>query len=316
MDLTKSHAYKSHEWEKLLAEKFLPGSVEVAEEGPAGQMTPNLRCQRLWLTQLSVRPQSIAHTTPHLNTLTSEQRSSVIAHVVVEGSGFVEQGGMRLPFNDGDISFRNLEEPSRVVFERPGSFFAVRLPATFLRAHPSVRGRGLPTAPRIASHASLSVETVCRLVSGRTTVATDFYVSNALQWLFAAAYHGEEAAQTGFRPGNLQRWQHVLKHIERYLFEADTLSPSACAQAIGISESYLHRLFAQRGLRYSRYLLDQRLEAAFALLQCSTFKTHSIASVAYQCGFNDPAHFSRLFKQRFGVSPRNCRAGCVQHQEQ
>ncbi|MEJ2676688.1 MAG: helix-turn-helix domain-containing protein [Acidihalobacter sp.] len=302
-----SHEYQSHEWENLLAENFLPGRVEVMGEGPAGHMASNPRCKRLWLARLSVRPQSITHTAPHLNTLSSEQRASVIAHVVIEGSGFVEQGGKRLPFSDGDISFRNLGEPSRVVFERPGSFFAVRLPATILNSHPTGGGRGIPTPPRIAPRATLSAETLRRLLSDGTISVTDFYVSNALPWLFAAAYHGEDAVQTEFRPGNLQRWQQVLEYIERYLFEADTLSPSACAQAIGISESYLHRLFAQRGLKFSRYILDQRLDAAHALLQSSAFRAHSIASIAYQCGFKDPAHFSRQFKQHFEMSPRDCR---------
>jgi Transcriptional regulator containing an amidase domain and an AraC-type DNA-binding HTH domain len=100
-----------------------------------------------------------------------------------------------------------------------------------------------------------------------------------------------------------------LEHIRQHLFEADMLSPSSCAKHLGISESYMHRLFAQRGLRFSRYILDQRLDAAYVLLQNKTLRTNNtIASIAYQCGFKDPGHFSRVFKQRFNASPRDYRS--------
>jgi AraC family L-rhamnose operon regulatory protein RhaS len=34
---------------------------------------------------------------------------------------------------------------------------------------------------------------------------------------------------------------------------------------------------------------------------------HSIAEIAYQCGFKTPFHFSRLIKIHFGVSPKTLR---------
>jgi len=33
----------------------------------------------------------------------------------------------------------------------------------------------------------------------------------------------------------------------------------------------------------------------------------SVSEVAYSWGFNDPAHFSRTFRSRFGISPTQCR---------
>lgn len=310
VDLNVSPTYSSREWENLLAKTFLPGSVDVEDAGSAGHINSQVRPNRLWLAQLTVRPQSIVHAALHLSALSTEERESVIAHVVVEGSGFVEQGGERLPFRDGDVSFRNLSEPSRVVFEVPGSFYAVRLPATVMQAHRGERRGRRNLAPRIAGGESLPVHTVQRLLSSMTSDVPAFYLSFALPWLFAAAYHGDEtAAATEVRVGNEMRWQQVLNYIEQHLFDCDVLSPRACAQAVDVSESYLHRLFAQRGLRFSKIVLERRLDTAHALLQCGSYRSHTIASIAYQCGFKEAAHFSRLFKQRYGVSPRECRAG-------
>ena len=38
-----------------------------------------------------------------------------------------------------------------------------------------------------------------------------------------------------------------------------------------------------------------------------TYVPASIASIAYELGFQDPAYFSRLFKKRVGVTPKTFR---------
>ena len=48
------------------------------------------------------------------------------------------------------------------------------------------------------------------------------------------------------------------------------------------------------------YLQDLRLEAARALLETSS---HSVEEVASQVGYSDTSSFSRLFRQRIGMSP-------------
>jgi AraC-like DNA-binding protein len=36
-----------------------------------------------------------------------------------------------------------------------------------------------------------------------------------------------------------------------------------------------------------------------------------IGDVAYRCGFDDPVHFTRLFRQRFGLTPSALKANGV-----
>lgn len=310
MNQMHSHGFSRREWEVLLTDKFLPGAVETMTEGSVGYMASESAHDRLWRTQISVHPQSITHTKSHLDRLPKEQRTSVIAHVVVNGLGFIEQDGSQLPFNDGDISFRNLESPSRIVFEQPSVFFALKLSrSVFLNGISFGKSRTFTAHPRITPRTSLCAEAVRHLLFGKASAVEDFCISNALSWLFAAAYHynGEEIAKEEPRLENGYRWQQILEYIGQHLFEADMMSPSACAKRLGISESYMHRLFAQRGLRFSRYILNQHLDAAYVLLQNKTLRTsNTIASIAYQCGFKEPGHFSRVFKQRFNVSPRDC----------
>lgn len=53
-----------------------------------------------------------------------------------------------------------------------------------------------------------------------------------------------------------------------------------------------------------RYLLDMRLDKACRLLENSEL---SVTEVALECGFFDNSHFTRFFKRKYNVSPREYR---------
>ena len=309
LEMNVSPTYSPREWEKLLDKTFLPGSIDVRGNGPAGLMDSQVRLNRLWLAQLAVRPQSIVHAAPHLRDLSTEDRTSLIAHVVLGGAGFIEQNGKCLTFKAGDISFRNLSEPSRVVFETPGSFYVVRIPALAMQAHRGNRGARDALAPRVVRSKHQLVDVVRCLLLLMSSDTPAFYLSLVLPWLFAAAYHDNESAtETDIHAENETRWQQVLNYIEQHLFDGDMLSPRICAEAVGISERYLHRLFAQHGLRFSKTVLARRLDTAHAMLEDSGCRSCTISSIAYRCGFKEAAHFSRLFKLRYGITPRETRS--------
>src|SRR6185503_7552048 len=58
-----------------------------------------------------------------------------------------------------------------------------------------------------------------------------------------------------------------------------------------------------------KWLLQKRLDYSAVLLENPAF---NVSRVALDCGFEDLSHFSRAFKEKFGVSPANYRkeAGC------
>ena len=74
------------------------------------------------------------------------------------------------------------------------------------------------------------------------------------------------------------------------------------AEHTGISERYLRSLFSQY-LNLSRldYLNQIRINKAVELLRNTEM---SIKEVCFQCGFQSPQYFSRIFKQQMGVTPR------------
>jgi acetamidase/formamidase/AraC-like DNA-binding protein len=94
--------------------------------------------------------------------------------------------------------------------------------------------------------------------------------------------------------------------VERKLDDPD-LTPARVAEAEGISERYLQKLFEGSGSSFTHYLRERRLQRTSAELSNPAEAHHSISEIAYRNGFNDSAHFSRAFRHRFGLSPREFR---------
>ncbi len=112
-----------------------------------------------------------------------------------------------------------------------------------------------------------------------------------------------DAGATATRAAILHR---LCQTIERRLDDAD-LTPARVAEAEGISERYLQKLFEGSGSSFTHYVRERRLQRASAELSSPAEAHHSISEIAYRNGFNDSAHFSRAFRHRFGLSPREFR---------
>ena len=73
------------------------------------------------------------------------------------------------------------------------------------------------------------------------------------------------------------------------------------AEKVYLSESRLAHLFKENiGIPIRRYLLWSRLAKAVAYI----FNGETFTSAAHSAGFADAAHFSRTFKQMFGLNLR------------
>jgi len=97
----------------------------------------------------------------------------------------------------------------------------------------------------------------------------------------------------------------ALAWIERNLRDP-TISVSRVAQAVGVSERHLARAFGETGTGVARTILNLRLELAKRLL--AQAPPRPIGEVAVASGFVSHAHFSRVFRERYELSPAEWRA--------
>lgn len=85
------------------------------------------------------------------------------------------------------------------------------------------------------------------------------------------------------------------------------LSSASVARALGISLRSLQKLFADVDDQPSAYILRRRLWRVQEQLAAPALRHLSIWHIAACWGFNDPSHFSRLFKAHYGMTPRSYR---------
>lgn len=103
-----------------------------------------------------------------------------------------------------------------------------------------------------------------------------------------------------------QRLNSVRSYIDAHL-DDPVLSSSNVARALGLSLRSMQKLFAQENDQASAYILRQRLHRVQEQLAAPELRHLSIWHIAARWGFNDASHFSRLFKQHVGMTPRSYR---------
>jgi AraC-like DNA-binding protein len=100
----------------------------------------------------------------------------------------------------------------------------------------------------------------------------------------------------------------IKSYVERHVAESE-LSVDLIAQALGVSARSVHRAFeADPAGSISNHIWLRRLSHCAASLRDPGQAHRSITDICFSYGFNSTSHFSRLFKERFGIAPRDYRA--------
>jgi len=97
------------------------------------------------------------------------------------------------------------------------------------------------------------------------------------------------------------RLRSVKMWIENRLTDPE-LTLDDIAAANGISLRYLHQLFEPEERTVSEWIWDRRLQRCYA--EIAKGDGRLITQIAYENGFNSSAHFSTMYRRKYGVSPR------------
>ncbi|MGH8259113.1 MAG: helix-turn-helix domain-containing protein, partial [Steroidobacteraceae bacterium] len=129
--------------------------------------------------------------------------------------------------------------------------------------------------------------------------------SEAILDLMACAYAPLAHAEAHSSCLSIARREQVRGYIEDHLHEP-RLTPTAVARSLRMSARYLHQVFND-GETVARYILRRRLEECARALCDAAQRGRTVTEIAFQHGFNDASHFSRVFRERYGETPRDYR---------
>ena len=225
------------------------------------------------------------------------------------GEAAIASGGREHVVRAGELCLLSSAEPftKRMSADYRELFLYLPAPVAVALGRPTP---GLVDAPRVAARrglAAMLADAVVAMAQVRAELeAAAWQTAVGAVFELATGVFGQspEPARTGCAAREAQR-ARALRDLDAHLAEP-ALSPPAIAAALGVSPRYLHRLF-ESGPSVGATILARRLERCHAALRDER-EPRSISELAFAWGFNDAAHFSRSFRARFGVAPRELRA--------
>lgn len=128
-------------------------------------------------------------------------------------------------------------------------------------------------------------------------------LSDHLGAMLAAALEPAQLARGPASRDLVARAQQVLRErLGEFGLAADSL-----AQALGVSARTLHRAFSAEQTTFAGTLRRLRLEQGRELLVQPRLAGLTVGEVGRRCGFPDPSHFVREFRQAWGMTPARWR---------
>jgi AraC-like DNA-binding protein len=103
---------------------------------------------------------------------------------------------------------------------------------------------------------------------------------------------------------------HAFVRVCEYIMQNlgdPTLSPDVIAHANFISTRQVHKIFHAERITVSQFIRDRRLEECRRQLADPADAHLTVGQIAAQWGIYDGAHFSRIFRNAYGMSPRDYR---------
>lgn len=240
---------------------------------------------------------------------TEPQSYSLILQL--SGSGRLSQYGQEAHMQSGDLALCDNTAPHSHYMAEHSELVLWRIPAHALHGHLPLPeqfcGRRLPGNSGTAPVAAGLLTSLCQRSAGSLPTTVQQGLARQLLELVAISYSltfGTLNAPSSVVGG---RYAKARRFIEQHLSDPE-LGPQKIAQSLNVSSRYLRMIFAAENDSVSAYILRRRLEEVAHQLADTRWRGRSIGEMAFYWGFNSAPHFSRSFRERFGLSPREYRA--------
>ncbi len=301
-----NQAARSRHWHETIAQTYFP--LELTFQRPEafdGELTSwdlgSVSISRLTSDALLYRrlPKHFREPGPEEFLVTLPARSEVR----------FAQGGREVRANPGAFFIERSHEPYEFSHAEPADLWVMKLSKDMLGGRIRAPDRFCSLQFDATNGANGLFVDMVHLIPQRydaMTEETRAIVGRQLVDLLALAIQTDERVLTSgassVRAAHLAR---IEAFVRRHVDDPE-LGPEAVATGCGISVRYLHELLRDTNTTLGQWIRDMRLQAAMEDLK-NPADRRAIGEISYARGFTDQAQFSRAFRARFGVTPKEAR---------
>ncbi len=261
----------------------------------------------LQLTSVESEPQHVERTAAKIS---RDPEDYFLVSIQTIGQGFLQQDGREALLQPGDFALYDSTRPYTLKFDKNFQQYVLKLPGKTLRT--ALRETENLTATAVSGQRGaghLMINMITTLAQDIDTLAPESAtaVADSVSNILIAGLSALPAACK--QPvSQLQAYQvERIKACIKAQLQNPQLNVVVLAAQLNTSTSTLHRAWANEACSLSDYIWAQRLERAKRDLCDPSLTARSVSEIAFSVGFNDAAHFSRVFRSRFGCSPRELR---------
>jgi AraC-like DNA-binding protein len=225
------------------------------------------------------------------------------------GVGGVAQDGRETVLRPGEFAIYDTTRPYELRFDDAFTQVILQVPRDMLLRR--VAGTEALTAISFGSDRplqKLAHDFVYRLCQSADEIQPEHAVRLSEQAVDLVAMALSERLGTQALPSTRRlALLHRLKaHVRTHLADPD-LSISEAATVLGVSPRYVNDLLSEEGTSFQRFVLTERLAQCQRDLASPILAHRHVSEIAFAWGFNDVSHFGRVFRERYGLSPRDFR---------
>lgn len=292
------------QWQRAVSEAFVP--LDAAALGArGGDFHGSLHCATLGssmrLSEVSGVRVRVRRTA---DTIRRADPGLVKVGVQLHGSGILRQGKQEARLTPGDFTVYDTRVPYELRFGGDFSMFVVMLPRDSLRITAgvlaAVSGRRIRGRDGVGALVSPFLIRLRHNLQQETLPTVPMF-EDAVADLLSAAFD-ENAPRLHERSGPT-----LLASAKAFIDDnlSDTeLNTAMVAAHHHISTRYLQKLFETDGHTVASWIRTRRLDKCRRDIIDPRLRKENIREIRTRYGFLDTAHFSRLFKDTFGHSPR------------
>lgn len=265
----------------------------------------------LGLSRVTSSPQWVRRTPAKIARATEDY---FLVSIQTKGRGRIVQDGRVADLSPGDFALYDSTRPYELIFNEPFQQHVLQLPGAVLRSR--LRNTEKLTARKVcgdrgAGHLMIGmIETLAAdidtLESGSVAA-----IAESVENILVAGLCSLPGAADPAVSQLTSYHRDQIKACALQRLRDPRLSINAIAAHLRLSPSTIYRAFASEPVSLNTWIWNQRLDGAKRDICDPAFAGRTITEIAFSWGFNDAAHFSRIFRARFGCSARELRVECV-----